>query len=181
MIYRFVVLSDEKDDFRRDILIDSEATFFELHDAILDSTGYTKDQMTSFFICDEDWEKESEITMVEMDTSSDVDSYVMDNTRLSEVIDEERQHLLYIFETLTERAFKVELKEIITGKQLDRPECIRSIGTPPEQTTDFEELDSHTSATVNSGNDIFDDDDENFDDGYDEDDLDNLNEGNPWD
>lgn len=73
MVYRFLILSDEVDNFKREIQIDSEATFLELQDAILDSVNFTKDQMTSFFICDDDWSKETEITLVEMDTSSDVD------------------------------------------------------------------------------------------------------------
>lgn len=62
MIYRFTLISDEVDDFIREIKIDSEATFFDLHEAILKAAGYKDDQMTSFFICDDDWEKDQEIT-----------------------------------------------------------------------------------------------------------------------
>lgn len=71
MLFRFLILSDEADDFKREIKIDSESTFLDLQNAILDSVGYTKDQMTSFFICDDDWSKKTEITLVEMDTSSE--------------------------------------------------------------------------------------------------------------
>ena len=80
MLFRFLILSDEADDFKREIKIDSESTFLDLQNAILDSVGYTKDQMTSFFICDDDWSKKTEITLVEMDTSSEEDSYVMADT-----------------------------------------------------------------------------------------------------
>ena len=65
MIYRFTIISDEVDDFVREIQIDPEATFYDFHEAILKSAGYTNDQMTSFFICDDDWEKEKEITLEE--------------------------------------------------------------------------------------------------------------------
>ena len=58
MIYRFTLISDEADDFIREIQIDPEATFYDFHEAIVKSVGYTDDQMTSFFICDDDWEKE---------------------------------------------------------------------------------------------------------------------------
>ena len=54
--YKFLIISDEVDDFKRVIRIDSDATFKELNDAILDSVGYSHDQMTSFFICESDWE-----------------------------------------------------------------------------------------------------------------------------
>ena len=57
MVYRFTIISDEIEDFRREIKIDSEATFHDLHEAILNSCGYSDDQMTSFFICDESWAK----------------------------------------------------------------------------------------------------------------------------
>ena len=57
MIYRFTIISDEVDDFVREIQIDPEATFYDFHEAILKSVGYANDQMTSFFICDDDWER----------------------------------------------------------------------------------------------------------------------------
>ena len=63
MIYKFRIVSDEVDNFKREICIDSDASFLELHDAILDSVGFSKDQMTSFFICDDDWEKMSRIIL----------------------------------------------------------------------------------------------------------------------
>ena len=117
MVFRFLILSDEVDDFKREIQIDSEATFLELHNAILDSVGYTKDQMASFFVCDDDWSKRTEITLVEMDTSSDVDSYIMEDTHLDELLEDEHQKLLYVFDYMTDRAFFMELREIIRPRQ----------------------------------------------------------------
>ena len=35
MIYRFTIISDEFDDFVREIQIDPEATFYDFHEAIL--------------------------------------------------------------------------------------------------------------------------------------------------
>ena len=46
MVYRFTIISDEVDNFRREIQIDSEATFLDFHNAILKSVGYPNDQMT---------------------------------------------------------------------------------------------------------------------------------------
>jgi hypothetical protein len=184
MIYKFVILSDEADDFRRDILIDSDATFFELHESILESVGYTKDQMTSFFICDEDWNREKEITLVEMDTSSEEDNYVMDSTRLSDLVEDERQKLLYVFEYLTERSFFMELKEIITRKSQKKAECVFRKGKPPVQTTEFEALDERLNTRMSATNHHFEEDydDDLFGmDDYDEEDFENLSEGNPFD
>ena len=169
MVFRFLILSDEVDDFKREIQIDSEATFLELHNAILDSVGYTKDQMASFFVCDDDWSKRTEVTLLEMDTSSDEDNYVMEDTHLDELLTDEHQKLLYVFDYMTERAFFMELREIITGQDLKEAICTKSTGNPPAQTMSFEELESKTS-NLDLDEDFYGDSDYNIDeldrDGY---------------
>lgn len=140
MIYRFTITSDEVDDFVREIQIDPEATFFDLHEAILKAANYTNDQMTSFFICDDDWEKEKEITLEEMDNNPEMDSWIMKETRLNELIEDEKQKLLYVFDYMTERCFFIELSEIITGKEIKGAKCTKKSGEAPKQTVDFEEM-----------------------------------------
>lgn len=149
MVYKFLILSDEVDNFAREISIDSEATFLDLQNAILDSVNYSKDQMTSFFLCDDDWEKKTEITLIEMDSSPEYDSWVMDDTRLSELIEEEKQKLLFIFDYMTERSFFMELRSIEPGKDLDKPVCTRAEGTPPAQTESFEDFSATNTAAAN--------------------------------
>ena len=140
MIYRFTIISDEVDDFVREIQIDPETTFFDLHEAILKAANYTNDQMTSFFICDDDWEKEKEITLEEMDNNPEMDSWIMKETRLNELIEDEKQKLLYVFDYMTERCFFIELSEIITGKEIKGAKCTKKSGEAPKQTVDFEEM-----------------------------------------
>ena len=140
MIYRFTIISDEVDDFVREIQIDPEATFFDLHEAILKAANYTNDQMTSFFICDDDWEKEKEITLEEMDNNPEMDSWIMKETRLNELIEDEKQKLLYVFDYMTERCFFIEWSEIITGKEIKGAKCTKKSGEAPKQTVDFEEM-----------------------------------------
>ena len=140
MIYRFTIISDEVDDFVREIQIDPEATLFDLHEAILKAANYTNDQMTSFFICDDDWEKEKEITLEEMDNNPEMDSWIMKETRLNELIEDEKQKLLYVFDYMTERCFFIELSEIITGKEIKGAKCTKKSGEAPKQTVDFEEM-----------------------------------------
>ncbi len=140
MIYRFTIISDEVDNFVREIQIDPEATFFDLHEAILKAANYTNDQMTSFFICDDDWEKEKEITLEEMDNNPEMDSWIMKETRLNELIEDEKQKLLYVFDYMTERCFFIELSEIITGKEIKGAKCTKKSGEAPKQTVDFEEM-----------------------------------------
>ena len=115
MIYRFTIISDEVDDFVREIQIDPEATFLDFHEAILKSVGYANDQMTSFFICDDDWEKGKEVTLEEMDDNPEIDSWVMKDTTISELVEDEKQKLLYVFDYITERCFRSEERRV--GKE----------------------------------------------------------------
>lgn len=139
MVYRFVFFSEEVDNFYREIKIDADATFFDLHNAILDSVNYEKNQITSFFLCNEQWEREQEITLFEMDSSSEYDSYVMDKIELREMIEEEQQRLQYLFDNVSDRAFFIELREIIFGEHLEAPICSLSKGKAPVQIKNFDE------------------------------------------
>ena len=182
MIYRFTIISDEVDDFVREIQIDPEATFYDFHEAILKSAGYTNDQMTSFFICDDDWEKEKEITLEEMDDNPEMDSWVMKETQLSELVEDEKQKLLYVFDYMTERAFFMELREIIPGKDLDKAVCSKSIGEAPVQIMSFDEMDAKTGNTE-IGEDFYGDSEYDIDE-LDKEGFDGLGDGpmdNPYD
>lgn len=169
MIYKFLLLSDEVETFSREICIDSEATFLELNDAILESVNYTKDQLTSFFMCEDNWEKREEITLIEMDSSSDEDVWLMEETRLSELIEEEHQRLLFVFDMMADRSFFMELREIELGKNLLDPLCTKVKGKAPKQIMSLEELDKKISTS--SSIDI-DDDDFGIENGYNPDELD---------
>jgi hypothetical protein len=43
----------------------------------LSNYGYSEKEMASFFLCDDNWRREKEITLVEMNTDFDEDSYIM--------------------------------------------------------------------------------------------------------
>ena len=162
MVYKFLLLSDEAELFSREIVIDADNTFFDLHEAILKSVKYDKSQMTSFFICNDDWEKEQEITLVEMDTSSEYDNLVMDKTILSDYVSEEGQKLLYVFDYMADRAFFIRLQEITPGKNLAKATCIKSEGNPPVQILSEEDFNAILK-TENFNTDFYGDEDFDID------------------
>ncbi len=176
MIYKFNLVSDEVDNFKRVIEIDPDDTFMSLHDIILESVGYHKDQMSSFFICDNGWEKETEITEEDMGMDSDSDSYIMSETKLSELIDDEGQRLIFVFDYMTDRCFFMEMKEIITGRSVDKPVCTKKTGDAPKQDVGIDEMDSMAIASA-TNNPISDDFGDEFgNDGYDSEDLEGLSD-----
>ena len=133
MIYKFSLISDEVPNFRREIKIDADATFFDLHKIIMDCNEYDKNEMTSFFMSDERWRKKQEISLVEIETDSDVDSFIMEEEVLSDWLEEENQRLIFVFDYYNMRGFFIELSEIILGKNLFNPICNYKRGGAPSQ------------------------------------------------
>lgn len=177
MIYKFRMVSDEADNFKREISIDADATFLDLRNTICDCVGYDKNQMSSFFLCDNNWEKEREITLEDMGVdSSDIDVYLMEDSQLIDHIEDEGQRLIFVFDYMTDRAFFIELKKIEPLKNLKDPVCTLSMGNPPHQFVDLQEFEDHidTVAAKDTPVDI----DEEFygDESYNDDDLENLSD-----
>lgn len=139
MVFRFLILSDEVNDFKREIKIDSDNTFLDLYKVIIESVGYSDKELASFFLCDNKWHKGQEITLVEMDTASDEDPHTMEDCILSDYLEDEKEKLIFEFDVLNERALFMELSEIIPGKNLKKPVITISEGEPPLQFKDFEE------------------------------------------
>ncbi len=150
MIFTFRIVSDEAEHFKREIKIDASATFLDFKKAICESVSYDKNQMSSFFLCDRNWEKEKEITSEDMDTEPDQEVWLMDESVLGDFIDDEGQKLLYVFDYLTERAFFIEMTEMVTGKTLLEPVCSLSIGQAPPEFVDLNEFDAKIDAKANS-------------------------------
>lgn len=169
MNYRFLMLSDEIDDFRREYKINAESTFLDLHNIIVESVGYKGNEMSSFVICDEEWNREAEITLVDMGTSAEEDIILMESTLLRDYLEVEKQKLLFVFDYLSERAFYLELREIFFGEDLSTALVSRKEGAIPEQFIDFVD-DLDISKVVQSPTIL--DDDFYGDDMYNEDELD---------
>lgn len=182
MIFNFRLASDEVNNFKREIKIDAQATFFDLKNAICDSVGFHKDKLSSFFLCDEDWEKEKEIAMEDTGSDSDQDVYLMDECVLEDYIDDEGQKLLYTFDYDNDRSFYIEMKELITGRDLRDPVCTLSTGKAPAQHIEqiVAEVPSAKAAAKTATLEDFDDpmygDDEYDPDEFDEDGFSELNE-----
>lgn len=146
MVFKFRIVSDGVENFKREIQIDARASFLDLKNAICDSVGYDKTQPDSFFICDDGWEKHREITYEDMGFDSDQDIWLMDDATLEDFIDDEGQKLLFVFDYLTDRAMFMEMTSIITGKTLKDPVCSLALGQAPPQSVDLDEFDKQLDA-----------------------------------
>lgn len=148
MIYKFKLVSDEVSNFSREIEIDASASFLQLRNAILDSVDYSKDDIDSFFLCDDEWNKQEEVTLEDMGSSSDQDIWLMEDTPLNELIEEEGQKLIFVFDYMTERSFFMEMKEAVYGKNLADPICTLKRGKAPAQSVDLDEFEKKIDETA---------------------------------
>ena len=160
MLYRIKFISDEVDGFVREIKIDSDSTFLDLNRAVLSACGYPDDQMTSFYICDEEWERKEQITREDMAEPGheDEDLYVMSNTPLSDFIEEEEQKMEFVFDPFAERVFYLDVKEMIPGEHLKEAVVTRSTGNAPAQLLDMDMSDP--AAILGKGGSIFSEEEE---------------------
>ncbi len=159
MVYRFLILSDEDEDFRREIRINAEATFLELNDFLMASLGYDNHEMTTFHLCDEDWHKEREVTLMDMSFDEDNPSLIMSEYKLLDLMEEKGEHLFFVFDMLAERGLFMELAEIDSEADDIIPRVSFAQGKAPVQMIDLESAANRLSTL----------EDDDFEDPFDED------------
>ncbi len=134
MIYNFRIISDEEKEFIRDLEISGTATFLDFHEAIQKELNYDSSQLASFFLTDEGWEKELEITLIDMMSDSEQPGIIMKDAVIQDYISTARERMLYVFDFFSERAFFIECMEIKTeDKNVQYPHISFRLGDPPTQ------------------------------------------------
>jgi hypothetical protein len=134
MIYKFRILSDENDKFLMDIEIRDDQTFYELHEAIQNEAEWDNSQLASFYTVNDRWEKQKEITLLDMSEGKNPDILVMDEVKLSSLVKKAKQKLLYVYDFFSDRAFFLELVEILErSSHRSLPYCTFLKGDFPPQ------------------------------------------------
>lgn len=134
MIYKFRLISPEVDGFYMDIDIDENQSFLDFHNIIQDAAKYDRSQMASFFLSNEKWEKVHEITLLDMTDENVAKITLMEEAVMNDFIVEKRQKLLYVFDFFSERAFFIELLDIVRPNGIiNYPICSAIKGMPPMQ------------------------------------------------
>jgi hypothetical protein len=176
MIYLFRIISDENPIFFRDIVADSSDSFLKFHHTLQKDLGYDPTQLASFFITNHQWEKQQEITLIDMMPDPGISTFTMDKTSLGEHLHELNQRMIYVFDFFSDRAFFIELIETSDETSpKETPFIGYSKGDPPPQLTLDRLLDE------DADDNLFDAEDDPEDLRLDDLDLDMLEEGMPED
>ncbi len=174
MTFTFNILSGEKEDFFLQIEIDSNSSFLELHKIIQSELNYDVSQMATIFLTNEDWEKEIEISQVDMNLENNDDSEIllMEDTIIGEMLMQKKDKLIYVFDLFNDRALFIELFDT-NKKKIKKAKSLQNKGAAPEQIIFSEDI-----LVENiSDDDYLDDDfDDEFNDGMDFESLEGLDE-----
>ncbi len=108
--YKITAFSKEKEDFEMQIIAHENILFSDLHQAIQSALEYDPLQMASFFMSNEDWSKEDEISLIDMEDKGE--ALLMDELKLSDKFYDEGQKILYLYDFFSERVFFMNLDEI---------------------------------------------------------------------
>jgi hypothetical protein len=132
MIYHFKILSQESLNFKLEVELDENHTFFDFHTLIQKCVGYESHQLASFFISNTRWKKLREISMLDLGVNGSA-FFIMQKTKLNELIQSAEQKLIYTFDFLNDRSYFIELTGIIMEKNLNVPLVALKKGDVPVQ------------------------------------------------
>jgi hypothetical protein len=171
MIFRFRVVldNDTKEDIFRDIEIRKTDTLEDLHNSITQSFGFDGSEMASFYLSDEEWNQGEEISLFDLNEGGS-DIQLMSQTIIDSVVTEKCTKLIYVYDFMSMWTFMIELGEIVEEAQgTDYPNLLFVHGQVPSDAPEkvFEAENS-------------DDPFGEFDDGYGNDDYEQLDFDENW-
>jgi hypothetical protein len=132
MICIFEISSSEALGFKRLVHINSEQTFEDFHQIIQRTCNFDHSQLASFFLTDDLWRKNIEITSLDSGKSTPK-LFSMRTTKLNEYLSETGQKLKYVFDFFNERFFYIELKDKLMKTDLKEPFVAYEKGDAPAQ------------------------------------------------
>jgi len=166
MVYKFRVILDTEEDIFRDIAILEDDTLEDLHNAIVNAFDFDGLEIASFYTCDNQWNQDEEISLFD---TGDVpgEQKIMSDYPLSEILNKENTKIIYVYDFLNMWTFLVELaaiEDIVAGETY--PSTLFSHGIMPLNAPDKE-------FEADMNDDIYGE----FEDDFDEEDLDMLDGG----
>ena len=172
MIYRFRVVldNDTKEDIFRDIEIRKTDSLEDLHNVITQSFGFDGSQMASFYLSDNNWNQGEEISLFDMSEGGS-DIQLMNEKSLDSAVSESSTKLIYVYDFLNMWTFLVELAEVVEEAQgTDYPNLMFVHGQVPNEAPE-------KTFKAEKNEDNFDE----YGDGYNIEDYDQLDFNDNWD
>jgi len=179
---KFRVLLDSKDQEKvfRDILISDKDNFETFYKAIILAFRFQGDQMASFYISNDEWDKGHEISFMDLsydDDSIDAIPSVMKNALLKDFIEVPDQKVILVYDFLRMWIFLAELVGFEEETPLE-PTVLLAMGMAPPEDSRITELgdDEDVLEDLYGGDDPDDEDEDDlgfndYEDGLSDDDI----------
>lgn len=144
------MLSEEHDNFLRDIEIKAMQSFEDFHNIISECVNLKGNELASFHVCDQKWNKLQEITLIEMisdseeedDTRHIEETFVMNDSLIRNFINEPSQRILYEYDFFDMKTFFIELISVFKQKEeAIFPRCTNKRGDITETVVSNEFMD----------------------------------------
>lgn len=141
-VYKFKIVVEDNEDIYREIEILSSQTFEDFHSIIQDAFKFDRKHSASFFVSDDYWRKDQEVTLKKEDLELDEEEIklgvspkkLMSATKIAKYIDSPRQRFVYVFDPAVKWTFCIELMKILPDNPKGSfPAIVKSIGNPPKQ------------------------------------------------
>jgi hypothetical protein len=105
-----------------------------LHNFIQKDLNFDTHQLASFFLTDDLWSKGLELTLIDMENDAGPAAIPMDSVKMSDLLKQKKERLLYVFDIFSDRCFFIELTDIIQPAADEiYPRCAVSVGEAPRQ------------------------------------------------
>lgn len=118
---KFRVLLDSKENVEvfRDVVIPDTATFGDLYNICIESFTFKGDQMASFYMSNDEWDKGQEITLEDMSFGDEESTTpIMAKTAVRDFIEEPDQKIILVYDFIKMWIFLLEL----VGYEKETPE-----------------------------------------------------------
>ena len=135
-MYKIRIILDTKEDIIRTILVNNIINLESLHTTISSSFGFAGQEMASFYKTDDEWNQGEEIPLFNMAEAGEDIS--MDSCILYQILPEENNKLIYVYDFLKMWTFYVDVIEISDEKREDLPQTILSVGEIPAEAPEKE-------------------------------------------
>jgi hypothetical protein len=178
--FRILLDSDKNEEVFRDVLISDTSDFETFYHAIMKSFDFKGDQMASFYVSNEDWDKGHEISLLDMsydDDSIDSPATVMKDAVIKDFLEEPDQRFILVYDFMKMWIFLIELIGYDRNEP-EVPQMLLAIGNTPKEES-REALDEdllHESESLTEEDEEDDFGFNEFDDDYSDEDLNDYNE-----
>lgn len=107
--FRVLLDSKENTEIFRDVIVPDSATFADLYKISIESFGFKGDQMASFYMSNDEWDKGQEITLEDMSFGEESDTPIMDKALVREFIEAPDQKIILVYDFIKMWIFLLEL------------------------------------------------------------------------